>query len=665
MTTDTRSTTPLLFGRAARHCLAFALFALIPCVVGCSRVGSEVDRTEAQSSTSAVSFTKDVAPIIFARCSPCHQPGQGAPFSLLTYEDVSVRARLIADKIAARQMPPWPPEPGYGSFANERRLSEREIEVIQRWVDEGVLEGDPAHLIARPPRRSADGWRLGQPDLVVEMPQPYTLRPGRHSDIFRNFVIPLALPSTRYVRAVEFRSGTTRPVIHHAVIGIDRTRASRRLDARDAEAGFDDMLSGGVQGPDGHFLSWTPGKAPFMAPDDMAWRLEPGTDLILQLHMLPAGREDTIKASLGFFFADAPPKRQPVLIKLGSKAIDIPAGEADYTVTDEYTLPADVDALSIYPHAHYLARDIQGVATLPDGTSQWLIWIKDWNFNWQDEYRYARPLFLPRGTTVRMRYSYDNSPANPRNPHRPPQHVRYGPHSSDEMGDLWLQVLPRRSADVELFAKDYVERELRANVTGAEARVRSTPGNVEALNWLSTSYMRVGRIREAVPYLNEAIRLNPDSAEVHHNLGSALQELGERSEALEHFRVASRLSPRDDRVVLSLANALNAGGAAVEAVQYYRQVLAVNPESAEAHNNLGIALGSQGQLDEAILHFRRAIEIAPGYADAYNNLGIGFSARGQREEAISSFRRALELRPNDENARQNLEALLQGSRGGR
>ena len=604
-----------------------------------------------------MTFTRDVAPIIFASCTPCHQPGQGAPFSLLAYDDVKLRAGLIAKATADRRMPPWPPEPGYASFSNERRLRDDQIAVIQRWAADGALEGVAADLPARPPTTTV-GWRLGQPDLVVEMPQPYTLKSGHHIDVFRNFAIPLTLNATRYVRAVEFRPGTDRPVLHHAVIGIDRTRTSRRLDAQDPEPGYDDKLSDGVQGPDGHFLSWTPGKLPFMAPDGMAWRLEPGTDLVLQLHMLPGQDETSVRARVGLFFSDAPPTRQPVLIKLGSKAIDIAAGDAAHVIRDEYTLPADVDVLSVYPHAHYLAKDVRAFATLLDGTTKELIWIRDWNFNWQDEYRYARPVSLPRGTTVRMEYKYDNSEANPRNPHRPPTRVRYGPHSSDEMGDLWLQALPRRKGDADVIARDYVERELRAHVAGAELRLRSAPREIESLNWLATSYMRVGRIREAVPYLQEAILVAPGSAELHHNLGSALQALGLPAEALSHFRAAARLTPRDDRVQLSLANALNASGEVGEATQYYREVLALNPESAEAHNNLGVALGSQGQIDAAISHFQSALRIQPNYADAHSNLGLAFAARGQHDDAILSFRRALELRADDENARRSLEALL-------
>ena len=646
-----------LSSRLSRAAVAPWLLISLSLFAGCDLSVTDSRRAPAADRQSPLTFNKDVAPIVFERCSPCHRPGHLAPFALLTYEDVKMRASQIATATAERRMPPWLPEAGYGRFSSERRLRDDQIEILQQWVEEGALEGDPADLSATPPPMRADGWELGKPDVVAEMPEAYTLQPDG-SDVFRNFVIPLTLSSTRYVRAVEFRPGNQH-VVHHAVVGIDGTRSSRRLDQEDPQPGYDDRLAEGVQSPEGHFLGWTPGKVPVMEPSDMAWRLDRGTDLVIQLHLLPAERPETIRASVGLFLTDMPPTRFPVLIKLGSKAIDIPAGEPAYTITDTYVLPADVDVLAVYPHAHFLAKDMQGFATRPDGTRQWLIWIKDWDFNWQDEYRYAEPVFLPKGTVVTMRYVYDNSEANAQNPHRPPKRVRYGPHSSDEMGDLWFQVLPRNSADARVLAKDHVERELRASIAGAEEMVRATPENVEALNWLATSYLQAGRIQDAIPHLEQAIRLSPRYAEAYHNLGSALQAQGRLADAIRHFREAARLRPEDNRVHLNLANALNASGSVDEAIEHYLRTLALNPESAEAHNNLGIVLGSQQKLEEATLHFRQALAIRPDYADAHNNLGIALGAQGQIDEAIGHFRRALELRPEDPNARENLNSLLQ------
>src|SRR6185436_11365139 len=190
------------------------------------------------------------------------------------------------------------------------------------------------------------------------------------------------------------------------------------------------------------------------------------------------------------------------------------------------TLPADVDALSVYPHAHYLGKDIKGFATLPDGTVKWLIWIKDWNFNRQEQYRYASPLFLPRGTVLTMQYTYDNSAENVRNPHNPPRRVTFGQHSSDEMGELWLQVLPRNDLDIAILARDYRQRELNFDIASAEMMVGVDPRNASRRNFLAAGYLQIGRIEDAIGHLQEALRLNPDHAEAHNNFGQALQLAG-------------------------------------------------------------------------------------------------------------------------------------------
>jgi tetratricopeptide (TPR) repeat protein len=581
-----------------------------------------------------------------------------APFSLLTYQDVKSRAKQITTVTASRRMPPWLPEPGHGSFSGERRLDQREIDTIRQWVEEGATEGDPADLtVTAPALRDDDEWQLGQLDLIVEMPQPYTLEPGHH-DVFRNFVIPLSLSSTRYVRAVEFRPGNPK-VVHHAAVGLDRTRLARRLDEQDPEPGYGDRLTDSVQSPAGHYIGWTPGKVPFTQPADMAWKLDRGTDLVVQMHLLPSDRQESIQPKVGFFFTDDPPARQPVLIKLGSKTIDIPAGEAAYTITDTYVMPADVDLLTIYPHAHYLGKDMQGLATLPDGTTKHLIWIKAWDFNWQDQYRYSEPVFLPKGTTLTMRYVYDNSAQNERNPHRPPRRVRYGPHSSDEMGDLLLQVVPRRRADAAMLIRAQREKELRANIARGEQLLATSSDDPEARNWLAASYLEAGRAADAVPHLAEAIRLRPDYAEARYNLGSALQAQGRLADAIRELRLAAALRPHDDRAHLRLANSLNANGSFAEALPHYRRAIALNPESAEAYNNLGVALASQGNSDEALVQFTQALAITPDYAEVHNNLGVMLGAQGQTELAAAHFRRALELRPDNADAQRNLTALLE------
>ena len=563
----------------------------------------------------------EVAPIIYEHCAPCHRPGQLAPFSLLTYADVKPNAERIAGLTARRVMPPWPPEPGYGEFSNARQLSDEQIDLIRQWVTQGAIEGDPSS-VPTPPTWS-DEWQLGRPDLALENTGPFTLQ-SEGTDVFRNFVIPIPISSARYVRGVEFRPGNRR-LVHHAVIRLDRTGMSRDLDESDPDTGYSGMVGDASVSPDGRFLGWTPGLAPKLEPEEMAWRLEAGTDLVIHLHLLPTGKPETVEFQIGFFFTDRAPTVLPHLVNLGTRTIEIPAGQEDYVVNDQYVLPTDVDVLSVYPHAHYLGKDVQAFATLPDGTRQWLLWIKDWDFNWQDVYLYKAPVFLPRGTTISMRYTYDNSADNPRNPHAPPQHVTYGPHSSDEMAELWLQVLPRDPAGLAVLERDHRLRELNYLIAGAEAAVAVNPRDAERRNFLGARHLEAGSAGEAIPHLEEALRLRTDYADAHSNLGSALQAEGRLAEAVDHFR----------------------------------QAVSLDPQLADAHNNLGVALAMQGQLDEAVQSLSRAVELAPGDGGALANLGAALRMQGNTDEAIVHLRRALEIDPQNQGAQNFLTQLEQ------
>src|SRR5204863_9558499 len=239
--------------------------------------------------------------------------------------------------------------------------------------------GDPA---ARPPLPVLPrGWQLGQPDLVVQAPRPFTV-PASGGDLFRNFAIPVPLPATRYVRAIELRADNPR-MLHHASVGVDRLRVSRKLEGRDGHPGFASMPDDEVQ----NVFGWSPGRTPVMEPADRAWTLEKGSDLVVQMHLLPTGKPEPVKPALGLFLTDRAPAREPFLVRLESKSIDIPAGQREFVIEDSYVLPAGVDLTSIYPHAHYLAKDMQATATLPDGSIRWLLWIKSWDFRWQDQYR--------------------------------------------------------------------------------------------------------------------------------------------------------------------------------------------------------------------------------------------------------------------------------------
>jgi len=579
----------------------------------------------------------------------------GAPFSVLDYDSVRRHAREISSAVQRRRMPPWLPESGHGTFAGERRLRDDQIALIAKWADSDAPEGNPAD--APTPPVSSSGWQLGTPDLVLPLTEPYVLRPGGR-DVFRNFVLPVPITATRYVRAVEFRADRPQ-VLHHADLALDVTRVSRLLDRADAGPGFATMDGGQVQ----NVYGWTPGKVPVMEPSDMAWTLEPGDDLVLLLHMIAGKTSETVQPSIGLFFSDTPPTRTPISVKLESQAIDIPAGNANYVVEDSYVLPVDVEAVSVYPHAHYLGKDMRGTATLPDGSQQDLLWIRQWDIRWQDRYRYQSPLFLPRGTRLSMRFTYDNSAANPRNPTSPPQRVRAGPRSIDEMAQLWLEVVPRRTEDAAVLSTDYTRRAVLANVAGAELNVRVDPRVAAAHNLLATAYLQVGRVADAQAQLEQALRLDPRDAEAHSNLGAVLQAQGRLADGMPHLRTAVQLKPKDDRVHFNLGNGLLAAGQPDAAMREFRAALALNPENADAHLNLALILGPRRQLDEAIAHLRRVVEIDPRNGDAYRNLALAYTLQGKIDQAIPEAQAAVRLQPQSAAARDQLQRLLAARRG--
>jgi hypothetical protein len=236
-------------------------------------------------------------------------PDGPAPFSLLTYADVKRHAEQIAIVTKSRYMPPWKPEPGYGEFADSRRLSDDQIAVILRWVAEGMSEGDPATVQPAPAFSSA--WHLGEPDLVLTMTRPYTVA-AAGDDVYRHFVIPIPV-DRRFVKAWELRAGNSR-VVHHATMEIDQTGASRHLDEHDPEPGYEGLIAHTAMAPDGYFLDWAPGHTPYVAPDGMAFPVEKNSDLILMLHLRPTGMQEMVQVNVGLYFTQTPPSRVTLVV---------------------------------------------------------------------------------------------------------------------------------------------------------------------------------------------------------------------------------------------------------------------------------------------------------------------------------------------------------------
>lgn len=379
-------------------------------------------------------FNRDIASILYRNCASCHRPGDIAPFSLLTYADAARHAVAIASQTKRRFMPPWRPEPNFGDFEGVRRLTQAEIDTIQAWVNAGAPRGDPA---ARPkPPPFAEGWHLGTPDLVVKMPEPFTI-PAHGHDVYQCFVLPLNLPEDREVSAIEFRPGN-RKAVHHSIVFVDTRGVGRWKDGGDQEPGYRCFGGPGFQATLA-LGSWTPGAMPIRLPDGVGRILRKGSDLILQSHYHWSGPEDTDQSSIALYFSKVPIQKTVFGVPVGRPDLVIPAGSKRYRVASSFVTPIDLEVIDITPHMHLLGTEVRVWATLPNGSVKPMIWIKRWDFNWQGQYRYKRPVRLPRGTRIDVETFYDNSSDNPRNPNHPPQIVRWGENTTDEMNVVFIE----------------------------------------------------------------------------------------------------------------------------------------------------------------------------------------------------------------------------------
>ncbi len=550
-------------------------------------------------------------------------------------------------------MPPWLPEAGKGEFAGENRLTPLQIDQLRQWAAAGAPEGDRSHSV--PPPVFTSGWQLGAPDLVLTVAKPMRV-PADGPDVFWNFILSPAIPQVRYIQSVEVRPGNARSV-HHANLLVDRARSSRRQEKVPGEgfAGMDLNIETPTFDPDSHFLFWKPGGSPWVEPPGMAWRLDPGNDLILNVHFHPTGKAELVQPSVGLYFSDKPPTRFPMLLQLEhDRALDIPAGDRDFEVTDDFRLPVDVTVVAVYPHAHYLGRLLEAYATLPDGSRRWLIRIPQWDINWQAVYHYREPMFLPKGTVISMRFHYDNSAQNPRNPNSPPKRVTGGNQSTDEMGHLWLQLLTREGVHD------------RAALQEALMRHRLDLDPLNAAAHFNLGALLLGRkdYAAAILHLQDALRLDPDQPMAFNNLGVALENQGRLPDAMEQFQHALRIQPDYLNARFNLANLLAVQGKWQEAAAGYRQILATEPADATARDQLvalliriGNSAASEGRLNEAAACYRELVAERPSDADLRNNFGIILARSGDLAAAAAQFEAALQANPSHAVARRNLEAV--------
>jgi len=569
-----------------------------------------------KSSAQRVTFNRDIAPVVYRYCAPCHRPGEAAPFSLLTYQDTRKFADQIAFITEKRIMPPWLPSSGEPKLSGELRLTGEQIALFREWVKQGAPQGYPADLPPAP--HFTPGWQLGPPDAILHAQKPYAL-PAQGTDNYWNFIFRTNFPETRWIRAIEIRPGEKR-VVHHANMFVDRLHSSRDQEQHpgDGFPGMELRIESESFDPDSHFFFWKPGSIPHEEPEGMAFRLDPGDDLVLNVHLQPSGKPETVQPTIGLYFTDHPATKFPFLLELqNDRALDIPPNDADFEVNDDFTLPTEVQLLAIYPHAHYIGRELSATVTYPDGTLKNLIHIPHWDLNWQAVYYYENPLVLPAGTRISMHYIYDNSTANIANPFHPPQRIKGGNRTTDEMAHLWLQVLPHGDA----LPPD------QARLLLQEAMARHD------------------------------VTRDPADFSAQYNLAAVLQAKGDSPEALQHFQAAVQLRPNDaiannafGAVLLALGNPAEATAPLLRAVQS-------KPDYAAAHYNLGNAYASQGNFSPAIAEFAEAARLNPQDSMSEANLGAAFAEAGNLDEAQKHLERALQLDPQNTLASNNLDEV--------
>jgi Flp pilus assembly protein TadD len=608
----------------AALCALFVVAAALRASAARPHIPASPGSAPQQTAPAAdVTFNRDIAPIVFHSCAPCHRPGEAGPFPLLTNEDVSAHARQIVAVTQRRYMPPWLPEQTDFPFADELRLTPEQIALFRLWYEAGEPRGDAKDLPPAP-KFTAD-WLLGRPDVILQATKAFSL-PAGGTDAYWNFVFRAPLAETHWIKAVEIHPGNNR-VVHHANLLVDRSNSARRQEPApgDGFAGMELQIESEQFDPDGHFLFWKPGSLVIPEPATMAMRLDAGNDLVLNTHLQPIGKRESVQPSVGLYFTSRAATQFPVLLQLEcDKQLDIPPGEKNFVVTDQFTLPVAVELLQIYPHAHYLGRDMLATARLPSGEEKTLLHIARWDLNWQAVYRYAQAVELPAGTTIAMRYAYDNSRDNLANPHDPPQRVVAGNRASDEMAHLWLQVLP----------------------VGAEGKTSGAAGDS-------------ARMALAEALARHHIANNPADFAAHYNLAALLEMRGETPEAAAQFAEAQRLRPGDATVENAYGATLLAMGQLPAAITHLSAAVRARPDYFDAHYNLGLALARRENFGAAADEFRAAAKLNPNDSNAEANWGGALAAAGDLREAKTHLERALALNPQNAMARENLDQVLQ------
>ena len=605
-----------------------------------------------------IDFNRHIAPLVHANCAGCHRPKGVAPFELISHRDIAGRARMIGYTTRERIMPPWYARKGFGHFRDERRLSDRQIALIDRWMKNGAPAGDPADPPPAPRLPDSD-WRLGKPDLVLTMRESFPV-PAKGEDIYRYFVIPSNMRRDRELVAIDFKPGDP-TVVHHCNFFVDYGGRAREMDRRDPGPGFSVFGKGSFMAYDGAGAlgAWAPGVDPYRLPDGTGIQLPRGGDIVMEIHYHLSGKATNDRSSLALYFADKPVKRHVQGLFIGTQDLTIPAGHGDYAREVSMRVPAGMTLTDLSPHMHYLGREAQVTATLPGGRRVPLIHIEEWDLRWQNVYVFREPVYLPAGSRIDARFVFDNSDKNYTNPHDPPRLVRWGWETTDEMAEVYLTMIPDNPGDMPLLMKAAQATWRQSAEPGAPKR-EWTDGEVIArlrkLSGLSVWSPEGERMLETLARRVERgrlLRLSKQEATKHE------RQAGYQVQYASLLLVFAEYE-QDRRRQHRMATAAD---------KYIGRALQAKPGDRDARLAravLGLYSGSRSLLREA----RRELEALvkecesgsgcrsyPGYARAYLYLGEYFHENAPGE-ARNIWRRGLKRFPDDTELKNKLGTKL-------
>lgn len=567
-------------------------------------------------NAQTITWSEHIAPIIYSNCVDCHRDGGAAPFSLLDYDDAKENAQKIARVVEDRVMPPWMLDPVHSaSIKDDRRLTEEEVSKIVEWAENGTRRGSPRRA-PKPPKFS-DSWQLGEPDLVLQMSDPISV-PAEGADLYRNFVIPVELSESKYVRAVEFLP-ESQTVLRQAVMLFDESDWARRSDASDALPGFDGLDLSSARNSTGQYVSWSPGADPYHFDQSTPWQIGPNGDLVLQLHIRSTGDVVITNPRIGLFFAAGPSTKATDSLFLHTSDNEQLAGDIPSVFEERLTLPVAVSVSGLIPHARSLISSLEVFAELANGQKQPLLRIPDWDSNWQSDYQLEDPVLIPAGAELVMRSTL-----------------------SETAGDMFSN---HRSEDA--MAQSIVQLELRDFADKAAIEKAQIDYEVERAGGLANYYFNVGEKLEAIGRTDEAIAAFEQAAqedaahgEARNRLGLIYEQQDNKTQAEYYYREAIDADGSLQIARLNLGRFLRKSKRQQAAAKVLQEAVDQEPEYLLARLELSALFIEQKLFKLAIKLLEDGLKIDP--LEPYLNLQTGkvYVMDQRPEDSIKYFEAA-------------------------